>query len=165
MTPAIWVHAIAAVAALFLGAYVLWRPKGDAAHKWTGRVWAGLMAVTALSSFGIREIFDGWFSPIHILSVYTLVTLVVAIHAIRNRDRIEHAVLKHQTEMKTLFASGMLIAGGFTFMPERLLGRLTFGETYPMINYVFVALTASIGAYVFWRGGRAARALRKRAKG
>ncbi|MEM6408286.1 MAG: DUF2306 domain-containing protein [Pseudomonadota bacterium] len=158
----IWVHSLAAVAALCLGAYVLWRPKGDQRHRWTGRIWVGLMAVTALSSFGIREIFNGWFSPIHILSVYTLITLVVAIHAIRNRDRIEHAVLKHQTEMKTLFASGMLIAGGFTFMPERLLGRLTFGETYPIINYVFVALTASYGAYVFWRGGRAAREVRRR---
>lgn len=39
MTPAIWIHLISAIIALVLGAFVLWRRKGDWRHKLTGHGW------------------------------------------------------------------------------------------------------------------------------
>ena len=56
---ALIVHLFTAVPALPLGAYVLWRPKGDAPHKLMGRIWAGMMMVTAISSFWLQSLRGG----------------------------------------------------------------------------------------------------------
>jgi len=45
------VHALAAIAALALGAAQLAAPKGTLSHRAVGWVWVTLMATTALSSF------------------------------------------------------------------------------------------------------------------
>ena len=88
MTPAVWIHLIATLAALILGAFVLWRRKGDATHRLRGRIWVGLMTVAAVSSFWIVEINEGGFSPIHGLSVWTLFSLVMGVIAIRMRSQL-----------------------------------------------------------------------------
>lgn len=84
----IGVHALAASGAIVLGAAnLLRRPKGDAAHRAVGRIWAGLMYFTAVSSFFVQTIRPGNFSWIHALSVLTLVTLTVGLWAAR-RGRV-----------------------------------------------------------------------------
>ena len=57
----------------------------------------------------------------------------------------------------TLYASALLIAGGFTFLPFRTLGRLTFGEVMPLINYGIVAVMVSLGVWLIWYSYRVAR--------
>ncbi|MBM3510775.1 MAG: hypothetical protein FJX61_11665 [Alphaproteobacteria bacterium] len=70
MTPTIALHLAAALIALPLGIVMLIRTKGTASHKALGRVWVGVMAVTAASSFGIEAITGGrGFSAIHLLAV------------------------------------------------------------------------------------------------
>ena len=90
-----------------------------------GRVWAGLMIVTAISSAFIRTpgagIAGTGFSYIHIFTVWTLVSIPLGIWAIRN-DRVR----AHRGIMVGLYV-GLLIAGSFTFIPGRLLGNLVFG--------------------------------------
>lgn len=53
--PAVQIHASSAIAAFFIGAFVLWRRKGTGLHKALGRVWVVLMLVTATSSMFIHE--------------------------------------------------------------------------------------------------------------
>lgn len=151
MTPAIWLHLIAALIAVVLGALVLWRRKGDRRHKLLGRAWVALMGIVALSSFFITQINGDWFSPIHALSVWTLVSLTLAVRAIRAKPR---QVEVHARHLQTLYASAILIAGGFTFLPTRLLGRLTFGESMPLINWTFVALCTLGGIALIWFSGK-----------
>lgn len=151
MTPAIWVHFVLVVIAVLIGAVVLYRRKGDAKHRFLGRIWVGLMGVSAVSSFWIVEINDGGFSPIHILSAWTLFALCAGVLAIRYKASLPNAVRLHKRFLQSLYASGIAIAGGFTFLPHRLLGRLTFGEIYPVINYVFIGLTTVIGLWIFVR--------------
>ena len=71
---AIQIHVVTAVLALFIGAILLLARKGTGSHRLLGRVWIGLMVTTALSSFFIHSLrlYFG-FSPIHILSVLTLI--------------------------------------------------------------------------------------------
>ena len=154
MTPAIWVHLVAATLALVLGALVLWRKKGDATHRFWGRIWVALMFIVAVSSFFITTIRDDGFSPIHALSVYTLFSLVVGLRAIRGRPA---NIKAHRLTMQTLYASALLIAGGFTFLPFRMLGRLTFGEVMPLVNYGIVAVMVSLGVWLIWYSYRVAR--------
>ncbi|MEL6678558.1 MAG: DUF2306 domain-containing protein [Pseudomonadota bacterium] len=151
MTPAIWIHLLAVLLAVVIGGWVLWRRKGDARHRLLGRSWVALMGVGALSSFWVREINAGGFSPIHALAAWTLFSLVAGVVAIRMRDRLPNAVRIHRGFLQSLYATGILIAGGFTFLPERLLGRLTFGETFPWINLVFVAVVAVGGVWMLVR--------------
>lgn len=122
MTPIIALHTTTALGALLLGIVVLLRPKGTPIHKAMGRVWVALMAATALSSFWILEIRDGaGFSPIHVLSIVTLVTLAAAIWSIRRGN-----VRAHRINMVSAFA-GTAIAGAFTLLPGRIIGKFLFG--------------------------------------
>ncbi|MEM9732231.1 MAG: DUF2306 domain-containing protein [Pseudomonadota bacterium] len=151
MTPAIWIHLVSAVIALVLGAFVLWRRKGDWRHKLAGRIWVGTMLVVAISSFWITEIREVRFSPIHALSVYTLVSLTLGIWALRKGKVTAQAIMAYKKSMQGLYGFGLLIAGGFTFLPFRFLGRMTFGETMPLINYMIVAIMVGIGIVVVVR--------------
>ena len=115
-TPIIVTHMLAALAALALGSYVFLAPKGTVAHRTAGRAWAVLMLITAVSTYWIRS--SGSFSWIHILSVITVVVLAAAI-----RFAIKGNIARHQRLMKGLFNGGLVVAGVFTLLPQRLLGH------------------------------------------
>ena len=79
-------HALAAFAAVIIGALQLWMRKGGRVHRIMGYIWVALMAVVALSSFFIHELrIVGAFSPIHLLSIFTLWSLYMAIRAAKDR--------------------------------------------------------------------------------
>ncbi|WP_162908393.1 DUF2306 domain-containing protein [Allorhizocola rhizosphaerae] len=112
-------HAAVASVALMLGAYNLLRPtKGDRQHRLIGRVWVVAMYATILSSFTIREIRPGQFSWIHGLSVFTFVTLTIALWA-----AFTHRV---QTHRRFVTGSYLGLVGAFVgavAVPVRYLPR------------------------------------------
>ncbi|WP_020173621.1 DUF2306 domain-containing protein [Methyloferula stellata] len=118
---AIQFHLAAAVLALGLGSAVLVMRKGTLAHRWIGWAWIGVMLAVALSSFAITSIWPGHYSPIHILSIITLISLPAAVW-LRRRGQIK----AHAITMVSTF-SGLLIAGVFTLAPGRLLHAAIFG--------------------------------------
>jgi uncharacterized membrane protein len=121
--PQIQLHAFAAMAAFALGVAQLAAPKGTLPHRMIGWVWAGLMMAVAASSFWIHEIrlFGPW-SPIHILSIVTLITVPLAVvHARR------HKVTHHRWSMICIFLGALVVAGVFTFVPGRIMHAVTFG--------------------------------------
>jgi len=78
--PAIPVHAFAAMAAFALGLVQFALPKGRLPHRTVGWIWVALMAAVAISSLWIHQIrLLGPFSPIHLLSIFTLVMLPLAV--------------------------------------------------------------------------------------
>jgi uncharacterized membrane protein len=117
-TPVMLVHLTSACGALALGGIVFLMKRGTPPHRYAGRAWVLLMAVTALSSFFIRT--HGGFSWIHLLSVLVLYTLTMAVLAIRRRD-----IVRHQRLMVFAYR-GLMIAGLFTLMPGRRLGALAW---------------------------------------
>ena len=120
---AIVVHAFPAIAAFFLGLVQLVLPKGGSRHRILGWLWVLLMAVTAVSSFFIHSICAlGGFSPIHLLSILTLVSLPLAVIHARQRRTSAHA-----KGMKTLFFTALVLAGAFTFLPGRIMHDVVFG--------------------------------------
>jgi uncharacterized membrane protein len=123
-SPAIQIHAFAALAAFVLGAVQLSAPKGTIPHRAVGWVWAALMLVVAGSSFWIHEIrMFGIWSPIHLLSILVLVMTPLAVwHAHR------HRVGPHRRAMISLFAGALVIAGVFTFLPGRIMHAVLFGN-------------------------------------
>jgi uncharacterized membrane protein len=121
--PAIPLHAFAAMAAFVLGVVQFAAPKGTLPHRTFGWIWVALMAVVAISSFWIHELrIVGPFSPIHLLSIYVPVMLVVGVVAARR-----HNVRRHRITMLGLFGGALVIAGLFTFMPGRIMRTVVFG--------------------------------------
>ena len=121
MSPLIACHAGLAAAALVVGAAVLLRRKGTASHKLLGRTWVALMMAVALSSFWIFEIRRGAGpSFIHLLSVWTLISLALAVWFIRRGN-----VRAHRGFMIGTFI-GLITAGAFALAPGRALYRLFF---------------------------------------
>jgi uncharacterized membrane protein len=122
--PVIQVHAFAAVAAFALGLVQFVAPKGTLPHRTVGWIWVVLMMVIAVSSFwihGYRMV--GPFSPIHLLSILTLVMVPVAVLHAR-----KHRVLDHRKAMISIFLGALLIAGAFTFLPGRIMHAVAFGS-------------------------------------
>src|SRR5262245_3278876 len=121
--PVIQIHAFAAMGAFALGLIQFAAPKGTLPHRTIGWIWVALMAMIALSSFFIHEIkLVGPFSPIHLLTIFTLVMLPLAVlHARR------HNVKRHRGAMISIFVGALVIAGAFTFVPGRIMHAVVFG--------------------------------------
>lgn len=121
--PAIPLHAFAAMAAFVLGLVQFAAPKGTLPHRTIGWIWVGLMAVVAASSFWIHQIrLVGPFSPIHLLSIFTLVMLPLAVWRAHT-----HRVADHRRIMIMTFIGALVIAGLFTLVPGRIMHRVIFG--------------------------------------
>lgn len=121
--PAIPIHALAAIAAFVLGVLQLALPKGTRLHRVTGYIWVAIMVAVALSSFWIHTM-KAWcdWSPIHLLSILTLITLPYGIWRARVGD-----IRAHRYAMIGLFLGGLIIAGGFTLLPGRIMHAVVFG--------------------------------------
>jgi uncharacterized membrane protein len=121
--PAIPLHAFAAMAAFLLGLVQFAAPKGTLPHRTIGWIWVVLMAVVAASSFWIHQIrLAGPFSPIHLLSIFTLVMLPLAVWRAHT-----HRVTDHRRIMILIFAGALVVAGLFTLVPGRIMHRVIFG--------------------------------------
>lgn len=121
--PAIPIHAFAAMAAFALGAVQIAAPKGTLPHRTIGWIWVALMAVVAASSFFIHELrLIGPWSPIHLLSIFSAVMLVLGVWYARR-----HNVRGHKITMISIFAGALVIAGLFAFLPGRIMHSVLFG--------------------------------------
>ncbi|MFQ3595707.1 MAG: DUF2306 domain-containing protein [Sphingomonadaceae bacterium] len=121
MTPLVALHASAAALAVPLGAAVLLLPRGTAMHRAMGRAWASLMLVAAVTSFGITGINGPRFSWIHLLSLWVILWLGIALWRVRRGD-----IAGHRRAMTGLFI-GLLAAGAGALLPVRSLSLLLQG--------------------------------------
>lgn len=112
------IHLMAALAALVLGAAQFAARKGTPRHRFVGRFWFAAMAVVCATSAGIYEINDGKPSPIHLLTVITVIFMAVAIVAARKGN-----IRRHKRALTGCYA-GLVIAGLFALMPGRFIARL-----------------------------------------
>ena len=122
--PAIRIHAFAAMTAFGLGVVQLSAPKGTLPHRTLGWIWVTLMLVVSVTAFFIHQIrLWGPWSPIHLLAIFTLAMLPVAVLAAHRHD-----VVRHRRAMIGLFVGALVIAGIFTFAPGRIMHAVVFGS-------------------------------------
>ena len=122
-SPAIQLHAFAAMAAFALGVVQLSAPKGTLPHRTLGWIWVTLMVIVSVTAFFIHEIrLWGQWSPIHLLAIFTLVNLPLAVWFAHR-----HRVQMHRFTMISIFTGALVIAGLFTFVPGRIMHAVVFG--------------------------------------
>ena len=116
-------HAIMAIIAIILGGIQLSMKKGGAIHKFLGRIWVGIMMIVAITSFFIHEIkLWGAYSPIHLLSLWTIFSLGLGIYFVRV-DNIK----RHKQVMIGLYFFALILTGFFTLMPGRVMHQILIG--------------------------------------
>ena len=117
------IHLLTVIPAVAIGAWQLFLSvKGSHPHRVWGFVYLALMAATAVTTLFIYDINPGHFSAIHLLVPVALASVVGAIWFVK-RGRIS----THRNIMIGLYVGGIIVAGGFTFVPGRLLHRVFFG--------------------------------------
>jgi len=114
-------HVATVTVALVGGAVQFALPKGIAAHKIVGWIWAVAMFSTALISLFIRELNHGAFSPIHLFSLMTIVGVPLAVWLAKTGR-----IASHQRAMRGLYI-GLIIAGVIATAPGRLVWDMFFG--------------------------------------
>jgi len=119
----IQIHALVALVLVPLTIAIFVVPRGRRAHRIMGWSWVIGMGVVAASSFWIHSFrLVGPFSPIHLLSVVTLVALVTGVRAARG-----HRVSLHRKTMRSLVFGALVVAGAFTLLPGRVMHAVLFG--------------------------------------
>src|SRR3954465_8681338 len=89
--PAIPLHAFAAMAAFALGVVQFAAPKGTLPHRTLGWIWVALMAAVGARSFWMPEVrLLGPWSPIHLLWIFTLIMLPIAVGRGRRHRGADH---------------------------------------------------------------------------
>lgn len=120
----IQLHAFAAMGAFLLGIVQFVAPKGTLPHRTLGWIWVALLATVSVSSFWIHQIrLVGPWSPIHLLSIFSLIMLPLGVWAAHR-----HRVNAHRITMISIFVGALVIAGLFTFVPGRIMHTVAFGQ-------------------------------------
>jgi uncharacterized membrane protein len=120
--PLVFFHLVTAVAALGIGTVVMLRRKGTGSHRAWGWAWVLLMAGTTVASAFIRDYRMpnlAGITPIHFFTAFVAFNLPRGIWFIRQGN-----VAAHRKTMRGMYIGGCLVAGVFTLLPGRFLGRL-----------------------------------------
>jgi len=125
---AVQVHVATVVPAFLIGTFQIFASrKGAPLHRALGYVYLVLMSITAITTLFVHQLMPHspfWgLSPIHLLVPLTLFGVVGAL-----RGAWTHNIALHKRAMIALYVGGMLIAGGLTFLPGRIMHAVAFGS-------------------------------------
>ncbi len=137
----IQVHAVSALLALFIGPIAIYRKRRDFWHKTVGYTWIVVMLTVAISSFWISSFgIIGSFSPIHLLSIWTVIVVFRAIHFARIGKIVAHSEM-----LRWLYWGGLWVAFALNFLPGRMSNRILFGrDEAELIVVIGILIVASI---------------------
>jgi len=124
---AVKLHLATVVPAFAIGTWLIFfSRKGAPVHRALGAIYLTLMTVTAITTLFVHQLmprspFFG-LSPVHLLVPLTFFAVISALWSARRHD-----VTGHRRAMISLYVGGMLIAGGLTLLPGRILYRAFIG--------------------------------------
>jgi uncharacterized membrane protein len=126
LTPIVAIHMTAALGALATGPVALWarrsRVQHPKLHRAFGYAWVTLMVVAAISAVFLRdrELPNlAGYTPVHLLVPITFASLFGAFLMLARGN-----VVGHRRVMQSLYFGACVVAGAFTLLPDRLLGKL-----------------------------------------
>ena len=138
------IHMIAAVPAILVGPFVLFRRHVDVWHKRLGYLWLSAMVVLAIAGLFIPSefAFAGHFGPLHSLSLVTLGSVALGI-----RHAVVGNIAAHEATLRGLWIGGIGATVLLQFIPGRTVHRMVFG-TVTDAGYVVIAVGAVLLAWL-----------------
>lgn len=120
---AVKVHLATILPAFAIGTWQIFASiKGSRPHRAWGFVYMGLMVVTAIAAYFIRNVGHGGLSLIHLFIPLTLFSVIIALWALHRGN-----IRRHRRAMVGLYIGGLLLGGALALMPGRVMHRLFFG--------------------------------------
>jgi uncharacterized membrane protein len=123
--PLAYAHLATVLPAFVIGTYMMFARKGNALHRALGKAYMVLMLTTAAISLFMPAVVGprllNHFGFIHLFSALAIYSVPNAYFAAKRHD-----VKAHKYSMIGLYIGGLVIAGGFAFMPGRLLRSWLF---------------------------------------
>src|SRR5262245_22261816 len=114
---AVQIHLATVIPSFFLGTWLMFlSKKGSRSHRLIGAIYLLLMTVTATAGIFIKEVNPGHFSWLHIFVLVTYFSVFRTIWSLRHNN-----IKAHQASMWGLYIGGLIIAGGLTFLPGRVM--------------------------------------------
>ena len=125
---AVQIHVATVVPAALIGTWqIFFSTKGAPLHRALGYLYLTLMSFTAITTLWVHQLMpNGPFfglSPIHLLIPLTLFGVVGAL-----RGAWTHNIAMHKRSMQGLYFGAILVAGGFTLLPGRIMHAVFFGH-------------------------------------
>jgi uncharacterized membrane protein len=126
-SPVILLHIATVVPAALIGTFLIFvSHKGAPLHRVLGYIYLSLMTITAATTLWIHSLMPNGpfygFSPVHLLVPLVLFGVYGALRAAR-----AHQVSRHRRAMLSVYFGGILLAGGLTFLPGRIMHAIFFG--------------------------------------
>lgn len=115
----IYIHLLAVIPSLLLGAINLGLKKGTQLHKNIGKAWAILMLITAISSLFIKS--TASYTWLHLFSIIVIICIPVGVYSIRHGNVKRHSYCMFGAYVGTVISSYFAIA-----TPGRFLNGLLF---------------------------------------
>jgi len=148
LLPLGWVHFIASLIAVGVGAAILVRPKGTPKHRLRGRVYVAAVLVTSITALGIYRL--GAFFFAHWFGIAALIVIVLGVTAAHFKIPRRGWMQLHLTCM--LLSFYILIGGGVNevFLRVTFLRRLAPNLDSPIVgmtHFVVMVLFAALIAY------------------
>jgi uncharacterized membrane protein len=127
---AVQLHVATVVPAFFLGTWLLFgSTKGSRHHRLVGKVYLGLMSVTALAAIFIRS-----FASLSItvgplkLGLIHLFVLLTGWSVWRTLGYLRTGQIEgHKQSMRGMYFGALIVAGLLAFAPGRIMYRMFFG--------------------------------------
>ena len=126
---AVKVHVATIVPAFLIGTWQIFlSTKGAPLHRLFGAIYLGLMTITAIAAFFIRNPFNTdpfslrGFSWIHVFVAVTAFGIISTLWALKT-----HNIKAHRGSMLGVYIGGILIAGALAFAPGRIMHAVVFG--------------------------------------
>ena len=148
LLPLGWVHLIASLIAVGLGAVIIVRGKGTPTHRRWGRIYVLAVLATSITALGIYRL--GVFFFAHWFGVAVLIVIVLGVMAAHFKIPQKGWTQLHLTCM--LLSFYILIGGGVNevFLRVAILRRLVRNFESPLIDkthFAVIALFAVLIAY------------------
>lgn len=124
---AVQIHVATVVPAAIIGTWLIFfSRKGAPLHRALGYIYLTLMTFTAITTLWVHQLvphgpFFG-LSPVHLLIPVTLIGVYNAIVGARM-----HNITRHRYAMLSVYFGGIILAGGLTFVPGRIMHAVVFG--------------------------------------
>ena len=146
LLPLGWVHFIASLIAVGVGAAILARPKGTPTHRLRGRIYAVAVLATSITALGIYRL--GVFFFAHWFGIAALIVIALGIMAAHFKVPLKGWMQLHLTCM--LLSYYILIGGGVNevFLRVTFLRRLAPNLNSPIIGATHFAVIASFAILV-----------------
>ena len=122
---AIQLHVATVVPAFFIGTWLIFfSSKGAPWHRALGKLYLALMVLTAIAAFFVHAVvgptFHG-FGLIHLFIPLVASGTYNALQGVRT-----HNIPRHRRAMIAMYIGALLIAGGLTFLPGRIMHAVFF---------------------------------------